>query len=131
MNGQNGVALKLLHIEDDLNDFDLIQIRLKQGGFNFDVSRVDSEEGLRTALSSSRFDIVLSDLSLPRFDGVSAFELVRKADPGMPFIFLSGTIRDGTAVEQLVDEKTDCVRKDDPEQLAQAIRRLLPEIKSK
>src|SRR3712207_7439390 len=58
-----------------------------------EVTRVDTREEFVAALQSDDFDLVLSDYSLPKFDGLTALEITREVDPDVPFIFVSGAIR--------------------------------------
>jgi two-component system OmpR family sensor kinase len=117
--------LRLLHIEDDINDFELIQYRLESDGFACTVARVDSEKNLEILLSSDRFDIVFSDFSLPGYDGISAFKLVRQKYPDMPFIFISGSSDEVSDVGRFMDDITGYVLKSNSENIGAAVRRLL------
>ncbi len=81
----------------------------------------------QSALAQDELDLILSDFSMPRFDGLSALEIARKRRPEVPFIFLSGTIGEELAVQALREGATDYVLKDRMGRLPAAIRRAMAE----
>ena len=74
---------------------------------------------------AGRFDLIISDYSLPSFDGLSALSLARELSPETPFIFFSGTIGEEVAVESLKNGATDYVLKQRPDRLMSSIRNAL------
>nr|WP_231739119.1 response regulator [Herbaspirillum rubrisubalbicans] len=72
---------------------------LKRGGFEPSWQRVDDEQALLAALHEQRWDIVISDYSMPMFSGVEALKLVKADNDQTPFIIVSGVIGEQTAVE--------------------------------
>ncbi len=90
-----------------------------------EIRHVATAAEYRTALASSRFDLILSDYTVPGFDGLSALALARERLPETPFVFLSGTIGEERAVEALKRGATDYVIKDRPTRLVPAIRQAM------
>src|ERR1700746_1989069 len=122
-----GIRLRVLLIEDSVADADLAIWRLKQAGYDCDYRRVVTEETMREALRAELPALILSDFSLPQFDGMSALAVARAEAPGVPFIFLSGTIGEERAIEALKCGAIDYVLKSNPKTLAPAVRRALEE----
>jgi diguanylate cyclase (GGDEF)-like protein len=120
-------VLRVLLIEDSDSDAELTQWRLKAAGFTCEFRRVVTEEEMRSALSAQLPDLILSDFSLPQFDGMSALAIARVEAPDVPFIFLSGTIGEERAIEALKRGAVDYVLKTNPMRLGPAIRRALAE----
>jgi diguanylate cyclase (GGDEF)-like protein len=89
--------------------------------------RVDTEPAMREALSTFRPDVVLSDFSLPGFDGLSALKIALEAAPDVPFIFVSGTIGEERAIEAVRQGAVDYVLKTNLSRLGPVITRALTE----
>jgi diguanylate cyclase (GGDEF)-like protein len=105
--------LRVLILEDQVADAELCERELGRAGLEFVSSRVDTLAGLEAELE--RFDphLVLSDFTFPAgFDGIGALEAVRRRSPGIPFIFVSGTIGEERAVEAMRQGAADYVLKD-------------------
>jgi diguanylate cyclase (GGDEF)-like protein len=117
--------LRLLLVEDSTADADLAIRRLQQAGFECAFRRVVDEAAMRAALADELPDIILSDFSLPQFDGVSALAIARQLAPDVPFIFLSGTIGEERAIEALKSGAIDYVLKSNPKRLVPAVKRAL------
>src|SRR6202161_1158365 len=103
--------LRILSIEDDPKDTELIQNLLEAEGIVCEVTRVDTEALLRDLLKQGGIDLILADYSLPSFDGISALKLAMKTCPDVPFIFVSGTLGEEVAIEALKIGATDYVLK--------------------
>lgn len=114
--------MRLLHLEDSASDAELIAVLIRREWPNCEISHVVSATDYREALDQGGFDVILSDYSLPGFDGLSALALARSRYPQTPFVFLSGTIGEERAVEALKRGATDYVLKDRPTRLIPAIR---------
>ena len=115
--------LRILHLEDDLVDAELLSLTLIEAGMPCDVLRVDTRPGFVQALQQREFDLIISDLSLPGFDGSAALEIVRQQYPDIPFIFVSGTIGEEAAIESLLSGATDYVLKHKFSRLIPAVQR--------
>src|SRR2546430_226309 len=76
--------LRILHLEDNSNDAELIRALLEAEGFNVAVSRVSTQEGFSALIDQGIFDLILSDFTLPSFDGKSALKLARQVSPKIP-----------------------------------------------
>lgn len=118
-------ALRLLHLEDNVTDAELIHALLAAEWPDCHVRQVDTREDFIDALQRDSFDLILSDFSLPAFDGLTALKLANELGISAPFLFLSGTIGEDNAVEALQHGATDYVIKDRPARLVPAIRRAL------
>src|ERR1035437_3503071 len=103
--------LRILSMEDDPKDAELIQDLLKAEGIVCEVTRVDTEAALLASVEQGGFDLILADYSLPSFDGISALKFAMKACPDVPFIFVSGTLGEEVAIEALKIGATDYVLK--------------------
>ncbi|MCU0452447.1 MAG: PAS domain S-box protein [Bacteroidetes bacterium] len=119
--------LQILSLEDDATDFDLICHTLRREGLVFDVVRVQTERELLTALEERRFDIILSDYSLPSYNGIAALQAVRGRFPDLPFVFVSGALGEEVAISSLRTGATDYVLKDKLTRLGPAVRRAIEE----
>jgi diguanylate cyclase (GGDEF)-like protein len=117
--------LRILLVEDSTADAELAIWRLKQGGYLCTPRRVVTEAEMRAALAAELPDIILSDFSLPQFDGISALAVARELAPEVPFIFLSATIGEERAIEALKSGATDYVLKTSPKRLVPAVKRAL------
>ncbi len=120
-------TLHILHLEDNLKDAALIEAFLETEGISCDITCVSRRNEFCAGLEKPDLDLILSDFSMPGFDGLSALDLARKHRPDVPFIFLSGTIGEELAVEALKEGATDYVIKDRMTRLPIAIRRALRE----
>jgi signal transduction histidine kinase/DNA-binding response OmpR family regulator len=119
--------LHILHLEDSRVDAELVRELLETGGLEVEVECVDGEDGFVAALARGHHDIILADYSLPRFDGISALGLARALRPDVPFLFVTGALKDDRAVETLRLGATDFIVKQRLSRLVPAIRRALSE----
>ncbi len=124
-------SVRLILVEDMPMEAEIAVRHLEAGGFSCQWSRVDSESGLREALEATRPDLILSDFTLPGFDGLSALEMAQSRAPDVPFIFLSGTIGEERAIDALQRGAVDYVLKTNLERLAPAVRRALSDAQSR
>ncbi|MBV8277498.1 MAG: response regulator, partial [Verrucomicrobia bacterium] len=84
--------LRVLYLEDDPRDAELVQETLAADGIESEIVRVETESEFVLALKQGGFELVLADYTLPSFDGLSALEIVQKDWPELPLIFVSGTL---------------------------------------
>jgi len=119
--------LLILHLEDSPADAALIQSLLESEGISVEVKRVETDGEFQTALEIGQFDLILSDFSLPSFDGLSALGMARRLSPDVPFIFVSGTLGEETAVQSLRQGAVDYVLKDRLSRLGASVRRAVEE----
>lgn len=119
--------LQLLCLEDNLHDRELLEATLAAAGLVCEYCHVDSKPEFEAALKQRAFDLIISDFSLPNYDGLSALALAKKLQADTPYIFLSGTIGEERAIESLKNGATDYLLKDRRERLVAAIHRALRE----
>ncbi|HZF28732.1 MAG TPA: EAL domain-containing protein [Gammaproteobacteria bacterium] len=115
-------AVRILHLEDNQVEAELIRARLAEDGFDAAFKTVVTEIQFRSALTDFAPQLILSDFSLPGFDGLSALRIARSEAPDIPFIFVSGTIGEERAIEALKRGAVDYVLKDNLLRLVPAIR---------
>ncbi len=127
MGDERPKAMRILFVEDMQPDVDLALHQIKRAGFECVWRRVETESTLTAALQEFEPDLVLSDFSLPQFDGMAALSVVMRLAPQVPFVFLSGTIGEERAIQALRAGATDYVLKENMARLAPAIRRALQE----
>jgi len=123
--------LRILSIEDDPKDTQLIQDLLETAGIVCEVARVDTQAALQASLEQGRIDLILADYTLPSFDGISALKFAMKACPDVPFIFVSGTLGEEVAIEALKIGATDYVLKTRLSRLVPSVLRALREATEK
>ncbi len=119
--------LRALLVEDSEDDATLTFLELKRQGYEPSVHRVETEPDLTRALTTSRWDVVLSDWSMPRFGALAALAIVQKHDPDLPFLIISGTIGEEAAVTALKAGADDFLIKGKLSRLGTAIERELRE----
>ncbi|HEY8926439.1 MAG TPA: response regulator [Polyangia bacterium] len=118
--------LRLLLVEDDENDADLVRFELERGGFDLHCERVDNEPSLARALEHE-WDVIISDFAMPGFSGLRAFDLYRSRGSQTPFIFVSGALGEDRAVEAMRAGARDYFLKGNLARLSVAVRRELAE----
>lgn len=120
-------STKVLILEHDPNDIELLQYELKKGGLDIECTIVETGDAFRDALTGFNPDIILSDYSLPAFDGIRAFQLKQQLCSDVPFIIVSGTIGEENAVDLIKNGVTDYVLKDKLFTVIPKIQRALKE----
>lgn len=120
--------LWILHLEDDPRDTELMVASLRHAGIDCQVVRVDTREQFVEKLKDRRFDVIISDVSVPGFDGIAAQGVWQQQRPNIPFIFLSGTFGEEVAIERLKQGATDYVLKNWMDKLPTVVRRALREM---
>ncbi|MCK9297119.1 MAG: ATP-binding protein [Desulfobulbaceae bacterium] len=122
-------SLRILHLEDDFNDAELVRAALEEGGYRLDAACVETRADFMAALAEKEYDIILADYRLPSFDGLSALAIARVKTPDVPFIFVSGVMGEELAIDTLKNGATDYVLKQRLSRLAPAVCRALKEAK--
>lgn len=118
---------RLLILEDNPMDLELTLATLKRGGLALEARHVSTREEFEAAFAEGGWDLILADYWLPSFTGLEALEAVRKVDALLPFILISGTLGDESAIESLKAGATDYVLKDNLARLLVVVRRALAE----
>lgn len=119
--------LHILHLEDNANDGELVHSLLEGAGIDCEIRRVDSEPEFKASLDAGTFDLIISDYTIPSFDGLAALRIARKKSPHVPFIFVSATIGEDVAIDSLLGGATDYVLKQKMSRLVPAVIRALRE----
>ena len=119
--------LRVLHVEDNGLDAELVVATLRKGGFSVSAAVVQDEKGFERELLAHRPDIVLADYNLPQWKGIEAVDVLRREGLDIPLILVSGALGDVTAVECIKRGATDYVLKDGLARLPEAVRRALQE----
>ena len=119
--------IRVLLVEDRIEDAEMLLREMRMGGLSIVSQRVDTGAEFETALETFAPDLILSDYSLPGFDGTEALRLAQKLRPEVPFIFVSGTIGEERAIQALRQGAVDYVLKDNRARLVPAIERALRE----
>jgi len=123
--------LRVLHLEDDPKDTELVQATLETEGIQSELRRVENKQDFVAALQREKFDLILADYTLPSFDGVSGLKLAQQHAPDVPFIFVSGTLGEDVAIEALKRGATDYVLKTGLARLGPSLTRALREAREK
>src|SRR5258705_9440541 len=121
------LQVRILHLEDDPVDAELILAALVQENLDVCCTRVSTREEFIQALDEGTFHLVISDYSLPSFDGDTALRIVRERNPDLPFIIVSGRLGEEAAVESVRAGATDYVLKQRLSRLGPSVRRALAE----
>jgi diguanylate cyclase (GGDEF)-like protein len=120
-------VLRILMVEDVTSDAERALHVLKHARIAYEVRRVGTENEFVEQLDTFKPDLVLSDFTLPHFDGLSALRLVCEKRPDMPFIFVSGALGEERTVEMLKSGAADYVMKSNLARLPTAVRRAMRE----
>jgi signal transduction histidine kinase len=119
--------LRVLHVEDNQLDAELVAQALRKGGFSVSMVVVQAEAEFERQLPLHRPDVVIADYNLPQWQGMDALEVLRREGLEIPLILVSGALGDITAVECIKRGATDYVLKDGLARLPEAVRRALLE----
>jgi len=118
-------TFRILHLEDSEQDCELVYRLLVNDGIDCEIIRCDNQEKFLQSLQKKDFDLIFADCVQPQFNGHHALELARKIVPEVPFIFVSGTIEEDSAIESLRNGATDYVLKGRLSRLVPAVRRAI------
>ncbi len=119
--------LRILYLEDDPRDAELVQETLENDGLRCQIKRVETEADFIAALKQGGFELILADYTLPSFDGLSALKIARRDSPDVPLIFVSGTLGEEVAIEALKIGATDYVFKTRLSRIVPSVQRALRE----
>jgi len=120
--------LRILHLEDDPVDADLINATLAAERIACEMVRVESRNEFLSAVERKAFDLILADYNLPSFDGISALAIVQEKCREIPFIFVTGSLGEEVAIEVLKKGATDYVLKHHLGRLVPAVLRAVDEV---
>jgi two-component system, cell cycle sensor histidine kinase and response regulator CckA len=118
-------ALRILILEDVPMDAELVEYELERASVPFVARRVDSRDAFLQELEEFRPDLILSDYTLPRFDGMTALSLARERVPSIPFLIVTGSVNEETAVGCMKAGATDYLLKSNLARIGPAIEAAL------
>ena len=121
-------TLRVLLVEDSEPDAELVLAALSDGGYHVVAHRVQTADEMRAALARDEWQLVLSDYSLPGFSAPAALAILHEQRPDLPFIIVSGTVGEDTAVTALKAGASDFLVKGRLARLVPAIERELREV---
>ena len=113
--------LKILILEDDPSDAELIKYELRKTNKEFESRVVQDEENFLKELETFQPDLILSDYSMPQFTGLDALEIAKKKCPEIPFIIVTGSVNEETAIKCMRWGAWDYVLKDKLVHLGHAV----------
>ena len=119
--------LRLLVVEDREDDAELLLLELSRGGFDVDYERVQTARAMAEALQRRAWDLIISDYSMPGFGALQALAVLRESGVELPFVVVSGTIGEESAVEALRNGARDFIVKGKLARLLPAVERELQE----
>ncbi|MGR3302468.1 MAG: ATP-binding protein [Candidatus Scalindua sp.] len=125
------IPIRVLIVEDSEDDTILMVRELRKDGFDVVFERVDDLTAMENALVKQEWDIVISDYSMPKLDGIDALKLLEKKQVDLPFILVSGTIGEDIAVEAMKAGADDYIMKDNLTRLVSAVKRELKEFEAR
>ncbi len=117
--------LRVLIVDDVEDDALLAEAALRDDGYRVFAQRVETAARMDEALTERSWDLILCDYRMPRFSGLDALALVKRHDLDLPFILVSGTVGEETAVAALQAGADDYVMKGNPARLVPSVRRAL------
>lgn len=123
--------LSVLIVEDVVTDAELMMLQLQSAGFDVTHERVETAEGMSAALKRQAWDVVLSDFHLPQFDASEALATLRESGLDIPFIVISGVIKEEAAIELMRSGAHDYLMKNNLSRLAPAVERELAEARDR
>ena len=103
--------LRILSVESEPKDTELIRDLLETEDIASELTRVDTEKAYRAAIAQGQIDLILADYTLSSFDGLTALKIAVESCPGVPFIFVSETLGEEFAADALKIGAFDCVLK--------------------
>lgn len=112
-------------VEDEVHDATLVQHTLREGGFEFQLRRVENENDFVSELNKFKPSLIISDHGLPEFDGFTALNLARQRAPDVPFIFVTGSLGEEMAIKAMKSGAADFVLKHRLSGLPPAVHRAL------
>ena len=123
--------LPILHLEDDPHDAALVEATLRTGGISCTITSVKTRDCFVAALAQGGFALILSDYTLPDFDGLAALKIAQIERPDLPFILVSGTLGEDQAIDSLKSGATDYVLKKHLSRLPPAVSQAMQEVEKR
>jgi CheY-like chemotaxis protein len=124
-------TIRVLHLEDDPRDAELIHHWLEVAGVGVDIVLVNSQDGFEAALLRESFDLIITDSKVPGYDGMVALRRAREQQPDTPVILISGSVSEEEAAKSLLTGATDYLLKDRLERLVPVVQRAIQEAEAR
>lgn len=124
-------TIKILNLEDSFRDSELINEIIADAGIKFKMDLAENQQDFIALISKKEYDIILADFKIPGFDAFSALKKVMEICPESPFIVVSGSIGEETAIELIKSGAIDYVLKNNLSKLPHAVKRALKEVHQK
>lgn len=118
-------TIRILHLEDNSYDQELIHIKLRSEGSKFKIKCIQTYEDFIYNLKKYNFDLILADYNMPQFNGLTALIKSKQIKPDIPFILVSGAVCKELADKIMELGATDCVYKDKLDKLIPSIKKAL------
>ncbi len=122
--------IKILMLEDNASDCELIRHELEKSSYDFETKNVETENDFKQEIDNYKPDLILSDYTIPSFNGLSALKMAQSKAKDVPFIFVSGTIGEERAIDALKMGAVDYILKDNLNRLVPAVERALREARA-
>jgi PAS domain S-box-containing protein len=123
--------LRVLHLEDSARDAAMVRHKLEGAGVSCDILLVNSKDSFEASLTEGSFDLIISDYTLPGYDGVTALKHAQETQPDVPVILISGTVGEEEAVKCLHIGATDYLLKERLDRLVPAVHRAIQEAETR
>lgn len=117
--------LKILHLEDNNLDAELINNILENEGFDFDIRRIETKEQFILEIENNAYDLILADYMLPAFDALTALKILQEKKIDVPFLVVSGVIGEEFAIDSIKAGVTDYVLKNRLARLGPSVKRII------
>ncbi len=117
--------IRILHLENDINDAELVREKLAQANINCSIDVIETEAEFLKLLNEKEYQLILGDYTLPTYDGILALEYASNNYPQIPFVLVSGSIEEDAGIESLLHGASDYVSKRKLSRLIPAIKRAL------
>src|SRR5439155_24665582 len=118
-------SLRVLILEDNENDAELLLRELRRQNYEPDHLRVDTPQGMNDALDREPWSLIISDYSMPQFTAMHALEILKRRNVDLPFIIVSGTVGEETAAIAMKTGAHDFLTKGKLTRLGAAVEREL------
>ena len=129
--GDTGIKLRVLLVEDNPNDVELVLLTLRKDGFEVTSEVVQTAAEFTAQIQRTQYDLILADYNLPQWKGMEALSTLRREELDVPLIIVTGYLGEEKAVECIKQGATDCVLKDHLARLPLAVSRALQEKRSR
>ncbi|PPA79465.1 MAG: aerobic respiration control sensor protein ArcB [ANME-2 cluster archaeon HR1] len=124
---KNQDLLRVLFIEDDPNDLELIVYNLEENGYKLEYDCVDQESDFLDYIEANTYDIIIADFQLPGWTGLDAYKMLKEIDNNTPLLLVTGAVGNDRAVECLKEGISDYILKDNLIKLPLEVSRILQE----